>query len=103
MNDNSVLHIKVDGHTYKEAKARLLYDDLKATTFVAKVLEYYLKNDPDLARVVLKIKEEMSKQNKKKRSKSLKLIQKGEENKRSISLDNKEIKNLYDILEFDND
>tara|TARA_A100001515_G_scaffold9627_1_gene7999 strand:+ start:297 stop:602 length:306 start_codon:yes stop_codon:yes gene_type:complete len=101
MSDSSVLHIKVDSHTYKETKARLLYDDLKASAFINKVLEYYLKNDVDLARVVLKIKEELSKQNKKKRTKSLKLIEKGEKNKKLISLSNEEIKDLYDVLEYD--
>ena len=54
-----------------------------------------------MARVVLKIKEELSKQNKKKRTKSLKLIEKGEKNKKLISLSNEEIKDLYDVLEYD--
>ena len=102
MNDTAVLHIKVNSHTYKEAKARFLYDGLKASMFVGKMLEYYLKNDPDLAKVILKIKEELSIQNKKKRTKSLKLIEHGEENKKLINLSRKEIKSLYAVLEIEN-
>ena len=67
------------------------------------MFDYYLDNDPDLSKVVLKMKLELGKQNKKRSKKNNQLIQQGEINKKVFNLDDEEIKGLYDVLELDDE
>ena len=103
MIERDLISVKLNPDLYVMVKSRLAYDNLKTSILVKKVFEYYLNNDPDLAKIVLKIKEDLKLENKKRRTKSLKLIEKGEKLKQEINLDKIEIENLYDVLEMDDD
>ena len=92
-----------DSLLYSRIKARLVYDELKTSYFIRKIFDYYLDNDPDLSKVVLKMKLELGKQNKKRSKKNNQLIQQGEINKKVFNLDDEEIKGLYDVLELDDE
>lgn len=103
MIERNLIRIKLNPDLYMMVKARLAYDNLKTSILVKKVFEYYLNNDTDLAKIVLKIKEELNLENKNRRTKTLKLIEKGEKVKKEINLDKTEIDSLYDVLEMDDD
>ena len=103
MIERDLIQVKLNPDLYVMVKTRLAYDNLKTSILVKKVFEYYLNNDPDFAKIVLKIKEDLKLENKKRRTKSLKLIEKGEKLKQEINLDKIEIENLYDVLEMDDD
>lgn len=103
MIEKNLIRIKLNPDLYMMVKARLAYDNLKTSILIKKVFEYYLNNDTDLAKIVLKIKEESNLENKNRRTKTLKLIEKGEKVKKEINLDKTEIDSLYDVLEMDDD
>jgi hypothetical protein len=103
MIERDLISVKLNPDLYVMVKTRLAYDNLKTSTLVKKVFEYYLNNDPDFAKIVLKIKDDLKLENKQRRTKSLKLIEKGEKLKQQINLDKIEIQNLYDVLEMDDD
>ncbi len=93
----------IDSLLYTRIKSRLVYDGLKTSVFIKKMFDYYLENDPDLSKVILKMKLEVGKERKVRAIKSDKLIQQGEQNKKVFNLNNEEIKGLYDILELDDE
>lgn len=93
----------IDSLLYTRIKSRMIYDGLKTSIFVKKILDYYLENDPDLSKVLLKIKAEVGKERKVRSIKSDKLIQQGEQNKKPFNLNEEEIKGLYDVLELDDE
>ena len=101
--ERDLIQVKLNPDLYKMVKARLAYDNLKTSILVKKVFEYYLNNDVDVAKIVLKIKEDLKLENKQRRTKTLKLIEKGEKVKNEINLDKMEIQDLYDVLEMDDD
>ena len=103
MIERDLISVKLNPDLYVMVKSRLAYDNLKTSILVKKVFEYYLNNDPDFAKIVLKIKDDLKLENKQRRTKSLKLIEKGEKLKQEINLDKIEIENLYDVLEMDDD
>ena len=103
MIERDLISVKLNPDLYVMVKTRLAYDNLKTSILVKKVFEYYLNNDPDFAKIVLKIKDDLKLENKQRRTKSLKLIEKGEKLKQQINLDKIEIQNLYDVLEMDDD
>jgi|TARA_S200002703_G_C3777036_1_gene239248 hypothetical protein len=101
--ERDLIQVKLNPDLYKMVKARLAYDNLKTSILVKKVFEYYLNNDVDVAKIVLKIKEDLKLENKQRRTKTLKLIERGEKVKNEINLDKVEIQDLYDVLEMDDD
>lgn len=84
---------------HADFKARLVYDEVPLTKFIHHCVLSYLDNDPLILELLNKYKEKNKVQNKTKRRKNLQLIEKGAKIKETFNLDNKEINDIYDILE----
>ena len=63
----------------------------------------YLENDEELMKIISRIKAEKGIDTKKKRNRNVYLVEKSKEISALFNLDNTEIKNLYDILEGNNE
>jgi glycerol-3-phosphate responsive antiterminator len=78
---------------------RLKHDGLTKTKFFRELLTGYLDRDHTIVDFVERVKESSGLQSKK-QSKIVKdAEEKGQENKRKFGLDDKEIENIFDILE----
>jgi len=78
---------------------RLKHDGLTKTKFFRELLTGYLERDHTIVDFVERVKESSGLQSKK-QSKIVKdAEEKGQENKRKFGLDDKEIENIFDILE----
>ena len=84
---------------HAELKARLLYDEMSMAKFIRSYAQAYLENDSLILEFINQCKEKNNIQNKQKRQKNIKLIEKGVENEKLFNLTNKEIKDIYDTLE----
>jgi|10_taG_2_1085330.scaffolds.fasta_scaffold114719_1 hypothetical protein len=84
---------------HAELKARLIYDEISLTKFVRTYIHAYLDKDPIILDFLKRFKETNKIQNKKKREKNEKLIQKGKKLEKTFNFTSKEIKDIYDILE----
>ena len=86
---------------YADLKIRLEHDGLSQAKFFRGILTGYLSQDQDILSFVDKLKAVWDKNIalKKRNKKSRELINKGIETSSRISLDEKEIENIFDILE----
>tara|TARA_B100000282_G_scaffold296879_1_gene280772 strand:+ start:608 stop:919 length:312 start_codon:yes stop_codon:yes gene_type:complete len=80
---------------------RLRYDRLTQGNFFRGLIELYVENDIDMARIVEKIKENKTTMGKRKRKYSLKEIQQGEEMKKDFGLSEDEKNFVFDLIEED--
>ncbi len=82
-----------------DLKIRLQYDGLKQSEFFRAIVAAYLNKDNDILNFVFRYKEQNQVQAKAKRQKSKSLIDKGRGVERQFGLSNKDIENIFDILE----
>jgi hypothetical protein len=80
---------------------RLRYDKLTQGNFFRGIVELYVNNDLDFAKVVEKIKRDKSTIGKKKASRSVKEMREGETMMRDLGLTNNEKNFIYDLIEED--
>lgn len=80
---------------------RLRYDKLTQGNFFRGIVELYVNNDLDFAKVVEKIKRDKSTIGKKKASRSVKETREGETMMRDLGLTNNEKNFIYDLIEED--
>ena len=84
---------------HAELKARLLYDEMSMAKFIRSYVQAYLENDFLILEFINQCKEKNNIQNKQKRQKNIKLIEKGKEIENVFNLTGEEVNELYDILE----
>ena len=99
MSERSGITIIIPHEKYVQFKARLLYDKIRVSSFMRSVIEMYLENDEELMKIISRIKANKGIDSKKKRGRNVYLAEKSKEISALFNLDNKEIGNLYDILE----
>ena len=80
---------------------RLRYDKLTQGNFFRGLVKLYVDNDLDMARIIEKIKVERSTRGKRKRAKSVKEIEQGENMMEDLGLSNNEKNFIYDLIEED--
>ncbi len=80
---------------------RLRYDKLTQGNFFRGLVKLYVDNDLDMARVIEKVKIERSTMGKRKRAKSVKEIEQGENMMEDLGLSNNEKNFIYDLIEED--
>jgi hypothetical protein len=78
---------------------RLKHDSLTKTKFFRAILTGYLENDPLIREFIEAIKEENAYQSRKKSKINKEMIDEGINNVRKIGLNDKEIENIFDMLE----
>jgi len=89
---------------YDSAKRRtdlnikLKYDNIKQSEFFRVMISGYLECDPHILSFIEEYKEKMEIHNIAKRSKSKRLRKKAEETKKTFSLDDGDIEDLFDII-----
>ena len=101
MSNYKLIGFYVPVKMHAELKARLFYDDMPMTKFIRTYIEEYLNKNPLALEFVDLIKEKNSIQNKKKRAKNFKLIEKGREVESLFNLSGKEIEDIYDVIELE--
>ena len=99
MNKTSAVTILIPHDKYVQFKARLVYDKIRVSSFMRSIIKMYLENDEQFTMIMSKIKEEKSIDTKKKREKNINLIKKSNEISALFNLNNEEVRDLYDILE----
>ena len=99
MRETKIVAFSFPVKTHADLKARLLYDGVPMTKFIRHCIQAYLDKDKDMLDFVEKYKVANGIDNKKKRTKTRKLIEKGKKITELFNLTGKEIDNIYDILE----
>tara|TARA_Y100001970_G_C13978606_1_gene721943 strand:- start:101 stop:418 length:318 start_codon:yes stop_codon:yes gene_type:complete len=80
---------------------RLRYDRLTQGNFFRGIVEMYVNNDLDMAKIVQKIKQSKSTIGKKLSSNAMKDIEKGEQMKEQLGLSENEKNFIFDLIEED--
>ena len=86
-------------NAYAKLKIRLFYDKLKQGVFFREVVSMYTSLDPDMCRVVEKIKLKNKAMGKKKLQKTRSELISGRELEADLGLSDEERESLYDIIE----
>jgi ABC-type lipoprotein export system ATPase subunit len=85
-----------------DLKIRLKYDNMTQSDFFRAMLTGYVEQDPDLIKYLNAYKEVNQIQGINKRKGSARLHEKGQQTKKAFALNQKEIENIFDILEKEN-
>tara|TARA_R110002153_G_scaffold161138_1_gene313560 strand:- start:105 stop:434 length:330 start_codon:yes stop_codon:yes gene_type:complete len=99
MQEGKIIGFKVPIRLHTELKTRLFYDNMPMTKFIRVYIEEYLNKNPAVLEFVDFIKEKETIQNKKKRNKNFRLIEKGREVEELFNLSGEEIEDIYDVIE----
>ena len=84
-----------------QLKIQCQHDGLKQSEFFRLMVEGYINNHPDLIKFLHECKEKYSIQGRDKRNKTQRMRKAGRENVEQFSLDDSDIKNIFDLLEND--
>tara|TARA_R100000005_G_C4996141_1_gene202984 strand:+ start:650 stop:985 length:336 start_codon:yes stop_codon:yes gene_type:complete len=84
-----------------DLKLRLRYDNLSQTKFFAGIVKLYLENDPDMMKVIFKVKEHAKCMGNKKLNRSKKDIEKGEDIMKQLGITDTDKNNIFDMIEMD--
>ena len=79
---------------YSKFKIRLFHDELKIFEFFGKLVRLYVEQDPDMIKIVDKIKTQIA--SRKRRINKAKKA--GRESLRKFGIDKEEIENIFDVL-----
>jgi len=88
-----------DTKRYADLRIRLHYDGLRQGEFFRSLVLGYLERDEDLMNFLEKVKEKVSRYSKSKRNKLKKTDSKRRETIEQFGLDEKDIENIFDLLE----
>lgn len=102
MRNKNVVFVE-DDDQYARMLVRLRYDKLTQGNFFRGLVELYVENDLDMAKVIEKIKSTKSTMGKKKRRETIKDIELGEQMKKDFGLSDNEKNFIYDLIEEDFD
>ncbi len=84
-----------------DLKLRLRYDNLSQVRFFAGIVKLYLDNDPDMMRVMYKVKQNAQVMGKQKLSRTLKEIQKGHNIMEQLGITETDKENIFDMIEME--
>ena len=84
-----------------DLKIRLRYDNLSQTKFFAGIVKLYLENDPDMMKVIYKVKESAQVMGKRKLNRSKKDIEKGFDIMKQLGITKTDKEDIFDMIEMD--
>ena len=84
-----------------DLKLRLRYDNLTQTSFFAGIVKLYLENDPDMIKVIYKVKEHAQVMGKRKLNRARDDIQSGDDLMKQIGITDSDKQNIFDMIEMD--
>lgn len=87
--------------TSADLKLRLRYDNLSQTRFFAGIVKLYLENDPDMVKVMHKVKENAKSMGKQKLRRTIKDISKGEDIMEKLGITDSDKQDIFDMIEMD--
>lgn len=82
-------------------KLRLRYDNLSQTKFFAGIVKLYLNNDPDMMRVMFKIKEDFKSMGKQKLNRTIRETTKGDNFMKRLGITDSDKESIFDMIEMD--
>jgi len=82
-----------------DLRIKLQHDGMTQSTFFRVMMSGYLENDEDILNYLNKFQEKYKMRGKHKIKKVRKLIDKGKELKKQFSIDEKEIEDIFDLVE----
>lgn len=95
--------VKFVFHAYEkisaDLKLRLRYDNLSQTRFFAGIVKLYLDNDPDMVKVMHKVKENAKSMGKQKLRRTVKDIEKGENIMEQLGITESDKNSIFDMIE----
>ena len=87
--------------TSADLKLRLRYDNLSQTRFFAGIVKLYLENDPDMVKVMYKVKENTKSMGKQKLRRTINDISKGEDIMEKLGITDSDKQDIFDMIEMD--
>ena len=84
-----------------DLKIRLRYDNLSQTKFFAGIVKLYLENDPDMMKVMHKVKESAKVMGKQKLKNTMVDLHKGEEIMKQLGITETDKEKIFDLIEMD--
>ena len=84
-----------------DLKLRLRYDNLSQTKFFAGIVKLYLENDPDMVKVIFKVKQNTKAMGSKKLKRTTRDIENGEEMLSQLGITDSDKQNIFDMIEMD--
>tara|TARA_B100001057_G_C22742774_1_gene908493 strand:+ start:380 stop:715 length:336 start_codon:yes stop_codon:yes gene_type:complete len=92
-------------HAYEKVSAdlklRLRYDNLSQTRFFAGIVKLYLENDPDMMKVMHKVKSNAQSMGKQKLRRTKKDLEQGSEIMEQLGITDSDKQNIFDMIEMD--
>ena len=97
--------VKFIFHAYEKVSAdlklRLRYDNLSQTRFFAGIVKLYLENDPDMMKVMQKVKQNAQSMGKQKLRRTIKDLEKGKDIMEQLGITDSDKENLFDMIEME--
>ena len=97
--------VKFVFHAYEkisaDLKLRLRTDNLSQTRFFAGIVKLYLENDPDMIKVMYKVKENAQSMGKQKLRRSMKDLETGNNIMEKLGITSSDKEDLFDLIEMD--
>ncbi len=84
-----------------DLKLRLRYDNLSQVKFFAGIVKLYLENDPDMIKVIHKVKEHAQVMGRKKLNRTNRDIKKGYDIMEQLGITPSDKENIFDMIEMD--
>ena len=84
-----------------DLKLRLRYDNLSQTKFFAGIVKLYLENDPDMLKVIYKVKQNTQVMGKKKLNRARNDIEKGNDIMEQLGITDSDKKDIFDMIEME--
>lgn len=84
-----------------DLKLRLRNDNLTQTSFFAGIVKLYLENDPDMIKVIYKVKDNAKVMGKRKLNRAKKEIEDGFDIMEQLGITDSDKKNIFDMIEMD--
>ena len=95
--------VKFVFHAYEkisaDLKLRLRYDNLSQTRFFAGIVKLYLENDPDMVKVMYKVKQNAMAMGKQKLRRTVKDIEKGQSIMEQLGITESDKQEIFDLIE----
>lgn len=85
--------------TSADLKIKIRNDNLTQTSWFAGVAKLYLENDPDMVKVIYKVKQEAKVMGKKKLNRAKKDIEKGHDIMKELGITNSDKEDIFDMIE----
>jgi len=87
--------------TSADIKLRIRNDNLTQVSWFAGIAKLYLENDPDMLKVMYKVKENAAVMGKKKLNRAKKDIEKGYDIMKQLGISDSDKQDIFDLIEMD--